>query len=119
MAMPVVSELAELYNGSDAAAIACLNSKLAVEKLYSSHLEETRQAVQQKVWRGKGVGGKGAWGRCTPHTWSRRSRRYSRRGWTERLGHVWRAAVLLVPVEDAAGGTARGVRRMDEGEIAV
>ena len=56
LAMPVVSELAELYNGSDAAAIACLNSKLAVEKLYSSHLEETRQAVQQKVCGGKGWG---------------------------------------------------------------
>ena len=60
--MPIVTDLADLYNGADAAALACLTAKLAVEKCLVSRLEETRQMVQQKVGGGgqivqvKGVG---------------------------------------------------------------
>ncbi len=50
MSLPVVSELSDLYNGADAAALACISGKLAVEKLLVSPLEETRQTLQTKVW---------------------------------------------------------------------
>ena len=58
LSVPIVTDLADLYNGADAAALACLTAKLAVEKCLVSRLEETRQMVQQKVrWRGADCAG--------------------------------------------------------------
>jgi hypothetical protein len=48
----------DMYAAADAGAIACLQAKLAVEKSMVSHLEETRQTMQQKV-RGEGEVGTG------------------------------------------------------------
>ena len=50
LAVPIVSDVPEMYNGADSAALACMTAKLAVEKCLLSKLEETRQMVQQKVW---------------------------------------------------------------------
>lgn len=46
MAMPVVSEVAQLFTAVDAAATATLLAKLAVEKSYSAKLDEARNALQ-------------------------------------------------------------------------
>ena len=46
MAFPVVQEVNELFRATDAAATAALLAKLAVEKSYSSKLDETRAAIQ-------------------------------------------------------------------------
>jgi protein transport protein SEC24 len=45
MALPVLSELSELYRASDGAATACLLAKLGVEKALLAKLEDTRQAL--------------------------------------------------------------------------
>jgi protein transport protein SEC24 len=49
LAVPVVNDLSDLYNGADAAALICITAKMAVEKALLSKLEETRQMVQSKV----------------------------------------------------------------------
>ena len=46
VAFPVVQEVNELFRATDAAATAALLAKLAVEKSYSSKLDETRAAIQ-------------------------------------------------------------------------
>lgn len=45
MAIPVVSELSQLFTAVDAAATATLLAKLAVEKSYSAKLDEARNAL--------------------------------------------------------------------------
>ena len=44
--MPVVSEVPELFRAVDGGATLALLAKLAVEKSYTSKLEETRAAIQ-------------------------------------------------------------------------
>jgi len=46
VAFPVVQEVNELFRATDAAATAALLAKLAVEKSYTSKLDETRAAIQ-------------------------------------------------------------------------
>lgn len=48
VAFPVVQEVNELFRATDAAATAALLAKLAVEKSYSSKLDETRAAIQAR-----------------------------------------------------------------------
>ncbi|GIL72053.1 hypothetical protein Vretimale_545 [Volvox reticuliferus] len=49
MAVPVVSELSDLYNVTDAGAMACMMAKLSVEKYLSSRLDETRQSLHLRL----------------------------------------------------------------------
>ena len=49
LALPVVSDLADLYRAVDGGATAALLAKLAVEKAYGARLDETRAAIQHKV----------------------------------------------------------------------
>ncbi|KAK9828118.1 hypothetical protein WJX81_006860 [Elliptochloris bilobata] len=49
VAFPVVQDVNELFRATDAAATAALLAKLAVEKSYSSKLDETRAAIQHKL----------------------------------------------------------------------
>ncbi|GLI64093.1 hypothetical protein VaNZ11_007265, partial [Volvox africanus] len=49
MAVPVVSELSDLYNATDAGAMACMMAKLSVEKYLSSRLDETRQSLHLRL----------------------------------------------------------------------
>lgn len=44
--LPVVTDVSELYKTADGGAMATLIAKLAIEKSYSSKLEETRNAIQ-------------------------------------------------------------------------
>lgn len=46
VAIPVVSEVADLFSAVDGAAMATLLAKLAVEKSYSAKLDEARSALQ-------------------------------------------------------------------------
>jgi hypothetical protein len=46
LAMPLVTELGDLYRAVDQGATATLLAKLAVEKSYSAKLDETRNAIQ-------------------------------------------------------------------------
>ena len=46
LAMPVVTEVPELFRAVDGGATLSLLAKLAVEKSYTSKLEETRAAIQ-------------------------------------------------------------------------
>ena len=66
LTVPIVSDLPDLYNAADGAALACMTAKLAVEKCLLSRLEEARQAVQQKVRMQMGgeddEGRRGEWG---------------------------------------------------------
>ncbi len=48
VAFPVVQEVNELFRATDAAATAALLAKLAVEKSYTSMLDETRAAIQAR-----------------------------------------------------------------------
>lgn len=50
VAFPVVQEVNELFRATDAAATAALLAKLAVEKSYSSKLDETRAAIQARCF---------------------------------------------------------------------
>eukprot|EP01025_Chloroclados_australasicus_P004026 TRINITY_DN1096_c0_g1_i2.p1 TRINITY_DN1096_c0_g1~~TRINITY_DN1096_c0_g1_i2.p1 ORF type:complete len:1056 (+),score=152.01 TRINITY_DN1096_c0_g1_i2:251-3418(+) len=52
LAVPVVTDLNEMYRLVDGGATAAMMAKLGVEKSYSSKLEECRQAVLQKVMLG-------------------------------------------------------------------
>jgi hypothetical protein len=45
MALPVLSELSELYRAADGAATACLLAKLGVEKSLMAKLDDTRMAL--------------------------------------------------------------------------
>lgn len=47
--LPVVTDVSELYKTADGGAMATLIAKLAIEKSYSSKLEETRNAIQVRV----------------------------------------------------------------------
>jgi len=49
LAVPVVTELDEMYRGVDGAAAATLLAKLIVEKTLTSRLEESRQVVSQRL----------------------------------------------------------------------
>jgi protein transport protein SEC24 len=49
MAVPVVSDLAEMYKAADGPACASLLARLAVEKTLTSRLEDSRQAVVSRV----------------------------------------------------------------------
>lgn len=49
LALPVVSDLADLYRAVDGGATAAMLAKLAVEKAYGARLDETRAAIQHKV----------------------------------------------------------------------
>lgn len=49
LSVPIIQDLHEMYSGADAAAMACLNAKLAVERVLGSKLEETRQILHQKL----------------------------------------------------------------------
>lgn len=49
MAVPVVSDLGEMYKAADGAACASLLSRLAVEKSLTARLEDARQAVAARV----------------------------------------------------------------------
>ncbi|EFJ52467.1 hypothetical protein VOLCADRAFT_72688 [Volvox carteri f. nagariensis] len=49
MAVPVVSELSDLYNNTDAGAMSCMLAKLSVEKYLSSRLDETRQSLHLRL----------------------------------------------------------------------
>ncbi|XP_057439079.1 protein transport protein SEC24 A [Lotus japonicus] len=52
MAVPVVTDLADLYRLADTGAIVSLFSRLAIEKTLSQKLEDARSAVQQKIVKG-------------------------------------------------------------------
>lgn len=47
--LPVVTDVSELYKTADCGAMATLIAKLAIEKSYSSKLEETRNAIQVRM----------------------------------------------------------------------
>jgi len=49
MAVPVVSDLGEMYKAADGPACASLLARLAVEKTLTSRLEDSRQAVVSRV----------------------------------------------------------------------
>lgn len=49
MAVPVVSELSELYAATDCAAMATMLAKLSVEKNLTARLDETRQALHARL----------------------------------------------------------------------
>lgn len=49
LSVPLVKDLADLFRSTDGAATSALIAKLAVEKSLSSRLDETRQAVQNKL----------------------------------------------------------------------
>ncbi|GLC34598.1 hypothetical protein PLESTB_001244000 [Pleodorina starrii] len=49
MAVPVVSELSELYSATDAGAMACMLAKLSVEKYLTARLDETRTALHTRL----------------------------------------------------------------------
>ena len=49
LALPIVSDLADLYRSVDGGATAAMLAKLAVEKAYGARLDETRAAIQHKV----------------------------------------------------------------------
>ncbi len=49
MAVPVVSELSELYSATDAGAMACMLAKLSVEKYLTARLDETRQSLHARL----------------------------------------------------------------------
>lgn len=49
MALPVVSELIDLYKQSDAGATATLLGKMSVERSYSAKLDDVRSAMQQRL----------------------------------------------------------------------
>ena len=50
MAVPVVTELHEMYRATDGGAMAAMCSKLAAERVYNGRLEEARQSLQAKVF---------------------------------------------------------------------
>eukprot|EP00877_Chromochloris_zofingiensis_P002473 jgi/Chrzof1/12226/Cz06g26070.t1 len=49
MAIPIVTDLSEMYRAADGGAIATMLAKLGVEKSLTAKLEDTRQALQAKV----------------------------------------------------------------------
>lgn len=49
LAVPVVSDLGEMFRKVDGGAMAAMTAKLAVERSYSATLEESRQSLQNKV----------------------------------------------------------------------
>jgi protein transport protein SEC24 len=51
MAVPVVSDLGEMYRNADTGAIICLLSRLAIEKTLSHKLEEARHVIQLRTVR--------------------------------------------------------------------
>lgn len=71
--VPVVTELADLYRGADAGAIANLLAKLAVEKSYCAKLDDARQECQArliaalkefKLLHGQAAGARGGMGQA-------------------------------------------------------
>lgn len=46
MAIPIVTDLSEMYRAADGGAIATMLAKLGVEKSLTAKLEDTRQALQ-------------------------------------------------------------------------
>lgn len=50
MALPVVSDLVELYKASDAGATAALLAKVSVERSYSAKLDDVRMGVSHRAW---------------------------------------------------------------------
>ena len=49
LSVPIVQDLADLYNGADAPALACLAAKLSVERCLNAKLGETRDMVHSKL----------------------------------------------------------------------
>lgn len=49
LAVPIVSDMSEMYKGLDCGALTCVLGKLGVEKSYGSRLDDTRQALQHKT----------------------------------------------------------------------
>lgn len=49
MAVPIVSELSDMFNAIDAGAMSCMLAKLSVEKCLSSRLDETRQSLHVRL----------------------------------------------------------------------
>lgn len=48
MAVPIVSELADMFAATDAGAMTTMMAKLSVEKYLSSRLDETRQSLHAR-----------------------------------------------------------------------